>query len=102
MAEFDNEEEAKLYFAHSWKQVRTYKTKFGRKTCTFYCQPHGKHCLAQSKYEHFPGGKSLVYQSEDEHNEGLGLRITGLSESVKSKIREIIEIGTTRPPNEGN
>ena len=51
VAEFENEEDTKQYFAHSWKLMRTYMIKVGCcKTCTFYCQPHGKPCLVQWKY----------------------------------------------------
>ena len=89
VAEFDKEEDAKLYLADSWKLLRTYRSKSGRKTCSLNCQPHGKPCLIQSKYQHFPGGKYLLYQSDDEHNESLGPRATGLSKAMKSKICEI-------------
>ena len=72
VAQFDSEEEAELYLAHSGKLLRTYTTKFGRKSCTFYCQPHGKLCLVQFKNEHVPRGKYLMYQSNDKHKESLG------------------------------
>ena len=73
--------------------MRTYTTKVGRKTCTFYCQTHGKPCLVQSKYVSAPGGTCLIYQSNDEHDDNLGRPMTGLLESVKSTICELMESG---------
>lgn len=69
VTEFDNEMEAELYLADSWTHWKTNRTKLdSRKSSIFYCKRHGKSCPPQAKYEHVPGGKFILYESEDQHD----------------------------------
>ena len=93
--EFDSEAEAKIYVADNWGHLRTNRTKLDqRRSEVFYCRLHGRPgCLAQAKYEHTPGGKFIVFESQDPHNLSLGTRKFGLKESVKTKVREAQQTG---------
>ena len=98
-AEFETEDEAKNYFADSWSHMRTQVTKLdGRRSVVYYCKLHGRAgCLAQVKYEHYPGGIFVAYASADEHNERLGVRQIGILPSVKAKIAKVVGNGHLPP-----
>ena len=95
VTEFDSEAEAKIYVGDNWGHLRTNRTKIDqRRSDVFYCRLHGRPgCLTQSKYEHTPGGKFIVFESKDPHNVSLGTRQVGLKESVKAKVREAVKTG---------
>ena len=67
VTEFGREAEAKIYVGDNWGHLRTNKTKIHqRRSEVFYCRLHGRSgCLTQSKYEHTPGGKFIVYQRKE-------------------------------------
>ena len=40
-----------------------------------------------------PGGNFILYESQDEHNESLGVRQFGITQSMKTKIDSLMETG---------
>ena len=93
--EFDTEKEAKCHvMSRSFSHWTTNRMKLDdRRSEKFYCQPYGKKCLAQMKYENVPGGTFIVYESKDSHDESLGVRQFGIPTSVKTKIDEVMQAG---------
>ena len=70
VSEVETEGEARAYFVENWSHLRTQTTKIEQKTSnTYYCRWHGRPCPSQVKYEFVPGGKFVLYESQDEHNE---------------------------------